>query len=163
MTVFDYAVLAVVAASLLLGAWRGIVSEALALAAWVIAFFAGRAYAPELAPVLAAWLKDPALQYIAGFAVIVIVVLILAALLRFAASKLLRAIGLGTLDRMLGAMFGVARGVLVVLVCVLIGGLTPLPQQIGWREAWLSAPLETAILAIKPWLPQAVARRIRYR
>lgn len=155
--------MAIVAASVLLGAWRGLVSEVLALAAWVAAFLAGRELAPGMAPVLAEWLKEPALQYAAAFAVIVVVVLLAVALARLALSKLLRAIGLGPLDRFLGAVFGVARGVLVVLLCVLVGGLTALPQQAWWRQAWLAPLLETAVLAAKPWLPPAVAKRIRYR
>ena len=163
MTAFDYAVLAIVAASILLGAWRGLVSEVLALAAWVVALLAGRALAPEMAPVFGEWLQEPALRYAAAFVAIVVAVLVAAALLRLALSKLLRAIGLGPLDRFLGAVFGVARGVLVVLLCVLIGGLTVLPQQAWWRQAWLAPPLETAVLAAKPWLPAAVAKRIRYR
>ena len=163
MTVFDYVALAVVAASVLLGAWRGIVSEALALAAWVAAFFAGRAFASDIAPLFSGWIKEPALQYVAGFAVVAVVVLVIVALLRFALSRLLRAIGLGPLDRFLGSVFGIARGILVILAAVLIGGLTALPQQTWWREAWLAPPLETAVLAIKPWLPPAVAKRIKYR
>lgn len=163
MTVFDYAVLAIVAASVLLGAWRGLVSEVLALAAWVAALLMARELAPGMAPVFSDWLKEPALQYAAAFAVIVVAVLVAVALTRLALSKLLRAIGLGPLDRFLGAVFGVARGVLVVLLCVLIGGLTMLPQQAWWRQAWLAPPLETAVLASKPWLPAAVAKRIRYR
>ncbi len=163
MTAFDYAVLAIVAASILLGAWRGLVSEVLALAAWVAALLAGYALAPEMASVFGAWLKEPELQYAAAFALIVIAVLVAVALLRIALSKLLRAIGLGPLDRFLGAVFGVARGGLVVLLCMLIGGLTVLPQQAWWRQAWLAPPLETAVLAAKPWLPDTVAKRIRYR
>lgn len=163
LTVFDYAVLAIVAASILLGAWRGLVSEVLALAAWVAALLAGRALAPEMAPVFGEWLQEPALQYAAAFVAIVAAVLVAVALLRLALSKLLRAIGLGPLDRFLGAVFGVARGVLVVLLCVLIGGLTVLPQQTWWRQAWLAPPLETAVLASKPWLPPAVAKRLKYR
>ncbi len=162
MTVFDYAVLAVVAASVFLGAWRGIVSEALALAAWVAAFFAGRSFAPQIQPALAGWIKEPALQYIAAFAVVVLLVLLLAALLRFAISRLLRAMGLGPLDRVLGGVFGIARGLVVVLAAVLVGGLTALPQQAWWREAWLAPPLETAVLAMKSWLPPAVSKRIKY-
>jgi membrane protein required for colicin V production len=163
VTAFDYAALAIVAASVLLGVWRGLVSEVLALAAWVAALLAGRELAPGMAPVFAEWIKEPALQYATAFAVIVIVVLVAVALARLALSKLLRAIGLGPLDRFLGAVFGVARGVLVVLLCVLVGGLTALPQQAWWRQAWLAPPLETAVLAAKPWLPAAVAKRIRYR
>jgi membrane protein required for colicin V production len=163
VTVFDYAVLAIVAASVLLGAWRGLVSEVLALAAWVAALLTARELAPGMAPVFSDWLKEPALQYAAAFAVIVVAVLVTVALTRLALSRLLRAIGLGPLDRFLGAVFGVARGVLVVLLCVLVGGLTMLPQQAWWRQAWLAPPLETAVLASKPWLPAAVAKRIRYR
>lgn len=163
MTAFDYAVVAVVAASVLLGAWRGVVSEVLTLAAWVAAFFAGRAFAPDVGPVFAAWLKEPALQYVAGFAVVVVAVLVAVAVLRIALSRLLRAIGLGPVDRLLGAVFGIARGVLVVLVAVLVGGLTALPQQAWWREARLAPALETAVMATKPWMPSAVAKRIKYR
>lgn len=163
MTVLDYAVLAIIAASVLLGAWRGLVSEVLALAAWLAAILAGRALAPDATPVFAEWLKEPAWQYAAAFAAIVVAVLVAVTLLRLALSKLLRAIGLGPLDRFLGAVFGVARGVLVVLLCVLVGGLTDLPQQAWWRQSWLAPPLETAVLASKPWLPPAVAKRIRYR
>ena len=111
----DYAVLAIVAASILVGAWRGLVSEVLALAAWVAALLAGRALAPDLAPVFGDWLKEPAWQYAGAFAVIVVAVLVAVALLRIALSKLLRAIGLGPLDRFLGAVFGVARGGLCLL------------------------------------------------
>lgn len=163
MTAFDYAVLAIVAASVVLGAWRGLVSEVLALAAWAAALLAGCALTPEMAPVFGEWLKEPALQYAAAFAVIVVAVLVAVALARLALSKLLRAIGLGPLDRFLGAVFGVARGVLVLLLCVLAGGLTALPQQAWWRQAWLAPPLETAVLAANPWLPAAVAKRLKYR
>ncbi len=163
MTVFDYGALAIVAASVLLGVWRGLISEVLALAAWIAALLAARALAPDMAPMFGDWLKEPALQYAAAFAVIAVTVLVTVALLRIALSKLLRVIGLGPLDRFLGAIFGVARGGLVVWLCVLIGGLTVLPQQAWWRQAWLAPPLETAVLAAKPWLPDTVAKRIRYR
>lgn len=163
MTAFDYAVLAILAASLLIGVWRGLLSEVLALAAWVVALLGGRTLAPQIAPVFRQWLMEPALQYAAAFALTVVAVLLVVALIRLALSKLLRMVGLGPLDRFLGAVFGAARGVLVVLLCVLIGGLTPLPRQLWWRQAWLAPPLETAVLAAKPWLPAALAERIRYR
>ncbi|MBE7422572.1 MAG: CvpA family protein [Zoogloeaceae bacterium] len=163
MTAFDYGALAIVAASILLGAWRGLAGEVLALAAWLTGLLAGYAWAPGMAPVFAAWLSEPALQYAAAFAVVVLAVLVAVTLFRLALSKLLRAVGLGPLDRFLGAVFGIARGVLVVLLCVLVAGMTPLPRQAWWRQAWLAPPLETAVLAARPWLPPEVAKRIRYR
>jgi membrane protein required for colicin V production len=83
--------------------------------------------------------------------------------LRWLATLLLKASGLRPLDRVLGALFGVARGALVVLVLVLLAGLTPLPQQQWWRQALFAPPLETAVLAVMPWLPPELAKRIRYR
>lgn len=167
VTVFDYVVLGMVALSLAVGVWRGAVSEILALVAWVAAFLAARTWATPVGELLAAGLveslADPLLRQVAGFVVIFVVVLILFALARWLASQLLKAVGLAPLDRVLGALFGVARGILVVWVVVVLAGLTALPQQQWWRQAVLAPPLETAVLAAKPWLPPELAKRIRYR
>ncbi|HUY04231.1 MAG TPA: CvpA family protein [Rhodocyclaceae bacterium] len=162
MTGFDYLVLMVIALSSLLGLWRGVVSELLGLAAWVAAFFAARAWGLVVAGWLTAWLGEPAWRAAAGFAAVFLVTLLIFAAARLVLSRLLRAVGLGFADRLLGALFGVARGVLVVLAAVLVCGMTALPRQPWWRQASLAPPLETAVLAIKPWLPKTVAQRIRY-
>lgn len=163
MTVFDYAVLGAVVLSLLFGAWRGVVSEILALAAWVAAFVAARTWAAPAGELVAAGMDEPAWRQVAGFLAIFVAVLILFALARWLASLLLKAVGLAPLDRALGALFGIARGVLVAWMCVLLAGLTALPQQQWWRQAALAPPLETAVLAARPWLPPDLAKRIRYR
>ena len=69
----------------------------------------------------------------------------------------------GWVDRALGAGFGMLRGVLVALGLVMLGGMTPLPQDPMWKNAVLSGPLETAVVALRPFLPEDMARRIRYR
>lgn len=163
MTAFDYAVLGVMAISLLLGIARGVISEILALAAWLAAFIAARLWAAPAGELMLAELPDPLWRQLAGFVVVLVAVLLLFALLRWLATLLLKASGLRPLDRVLGALFGVARGVLVVLVLVLLAGLTPLPQQQWWRQALSAPPLETAVLAVMPWLPPELAKRIRYR
>ena len=163
MTVFDYAVLAGMALSVALGIWRGVVSEVLALVAWVLAVVLGRMLASSLAPELGHWIREPGLQYLAAFAVIAVAVLLLVSIVRFLLSSLLRAVGLGLIDRFLGAIFGVARGALIVLALVAAGGLTTFPKQAWWRDAMLAPPLETAVVALKPWMPQQWASRIRYR
>jgi membrane protein required for colicin V production len=163
VTVFDYGVLAVVAASVLLGLWRGVVSEVLALAAWVAGFVAARAWAESVSKLFAGVVSEPALRYAAGFAVVMLAVLIAFALARLLLKLLLRAVGLGLVDRLLGAGFGVLRGMLIVLVAVLIAGMTALPHAAWWQESSLAPPLETAVVAAKPWLPREIAKRIRYR
>lgn len=163
MTIFDYAVLVVIALSVLLGFLRGVVSEVLALVAWVAAVVLGKLFASDLAPELARWIGDPALRYLLAFAAIAMAVLLLASVIRLLVRSLLRAVGLGLIDRFLGASFGLARGVLVVLILVAVSGLTTFPKQVWWRDAGFSAPLETAVVALKPWLPDEWSSKIQYR
>ncbi|HTY02626.1 MAG TPA: CvpA family protein [Rhodocyclaceae bacterium] len=163
MTGFDVAVLAVIAASALLGLWRGMVAEVLALAAWVAAFIAARTFAGEAGALFAGVVAEPALRYAVGFGVIVVGVLVLFAVARVLLRTLLRAVGLGVLDRLLGAGFGIVRGTLIVFVAVLVAGLTSLPKSQWWRDAVLAPPMETAVIAAKPWLPAELGKRIHYR
>lgn len=163
MTVFDYLVLGIVGASVVLGLLRGVVSEVLALAAWVLAFFAARALGSQAAELLSGVIADPMMRQGGGYFLVFLTVLLLAAAARLVFRELIKAVGLGLVDRLLGAVFGVLRGVAVVLVGVLLGGLTALPKQGWWRDAVLSPPLETLVIAGKPWLPPDVAKRIRYR
>jgi len=163
VTVFDYAVLGIIAASSLLGLWRGVVSEVLALLAWVAAFMAARAWGDPAGAYFARLVADPMLRYAAGFFAVLVGVLVLFAIGRMILSMLLRAAGLGLADRLLGAGFGVVRGVVIVLVAVLLAGMTALPKLPWWRDAWLAPPLETAVIAARPWLPIEVGKRVRYR
>jgi membrane protein required for colicin V production len=163
MTAFDYAVLAVIAASVLLGLWRGVVSEVLALAAWVVAFFVARVWAQEVATWLVAWIAEPGIRLAAAYVLVFIAVLLAFALARMLISLMLKAVGLGLLDRLLGGAFGVLRGILVVVFTVLVAGMTPLPRSDWWRGAVLAPPLETVVIAAKPWLPVEAAKRIRFR
>ena len=90
-------------------------------------------------------------------------ILVIAGFIGLLSSLLMRAAGLGLWDRMLGAAFGLARGVVIVVVFVLLGGLTPLPKEPFWREATMSGPLETVVIALRPYLPEGLGERIKYR
>ena len=164
MTAFDYIVIGIVAVSVVLGIWRGVVGEIIALVAWVVAFFAARWWGNEVAArFLQTAIADPVIRLVVAWIAIVIVVLMLMALLRLTVRSLLKALGLSPTDRFLGMFFGIARGLLIVLILVALAGMTMVPKEPWWVEATFAAPLETAVLASKPWLPQEVAKRIRYR
>ena len=162
MTLFDYVVLGIIGISLLIGVWRGVVSELLALVAWVVAFFAAREYATSLTPQLAKWIADPELALVAAYAGIFIAVLLIFALLRILISLLLSAVGLGLVDRFLGACFGALRGALIVLIAVMLAGMTSVSKQPFWRDAVLAPPWETLVIGLKQWLPADVATRIKF-
>ena len=163
MTAFDYAVLAVILVSVLLGLWRGVVSEILALVAWVAAVFVARAEGAAVANWLTPQIAEPGMRLAAAYVLVFVGVLLVFAIARMLISLMLKAVGLGLLDRLLGAGFGVLRGILVVLVAVLVAGMTPLPKSDWWRDAVLAPPLETVVIAAKPWLPADAAKRIRFR
>ena len=163
MTAFDYVFLGVLAVSAAVGLWRGIVSEVMALLAWVLALVAAWRYNDSAATLFAGVIAEPGWRQVAGIALIVVGVLLVAALLRYLLRQLLQAAGLGATDRFFGALFGIVRGLAVVFVAVLIGGLAGLSSQAWWTQAMFSPPMEAAVVAAKPWLPQAVADKIRFR
>lgn len=162
MTGFDYVVLAVVGLSLLMGLWRGVVGELVALAAWALAIVASLHFGPLAGEWLFASLGDGSVRVLAGYAAVFVAVLVLMALIRMAMRQLVKALGLTVSDRILGAVFGLARGLLVVMVLVALGGMTAAPQQVWWKNAMFSAPLETAVLVARGWLPEDLAKRIRF-
>ncbi len=162
MTVFDGAVIGVVVLSMLFAFVRGVTRELIALLAWVIGFFAAVAFSP----LVGAWLPDfgasPVVRYLVAFVLILIAALLLGALVAWPLSSVIRKAGLGFVDRFLGAVFGVARGVVLVMAFVLIAGLTTLPRQDWWQNAALAKPLTVAALSLAPWLPREWAQRLDY-
>ncbi|MCC6611114.1 MAG: CvpA family protein [Burkholderiales bacterium] len=162
MTWFDYGVLIVVGLSIVLGAWRGLMREALSLAGWVLAAVLAMWFAHDLARVLPASLASIQVRMILAAAVIFVVVLLAAGFGGIMLAKLFRAAGLGVTDRALGGVFGFARGALITLAVVLIAGFTTLPKAPFWRQAVLTGPLETAVVAMKPYLPRRWADRVKY-
>lgn len=163
MTVFDYSFLALVGLMTLVGLWRGLVSEVLALVTWVAAFLLARTFAGEVGGLLGGVIADAFGRQVAGFALIFIVVLLLSGVVRFLLRELLKVAGLGFSDRLLGGCFGLAKGIFIALVLVMLGGMAGAARASWWESAYFAPPLETAVVAVKPWLPEAIAKRIRFR
>ena len=163
MTGFDYAVIAILAASVLLGAWRGMVSEVMSLGAWAIAFLVAREWGEQVGTQLLAPYLTVTFWQIAGGWILLFVASILAvSIFRALIRKTIHAIGLGFFDRTLGMAFGAARGALLILLLVAIGGMTHLPEEPWWQQARLAPLTEQGVNIIKPWLPDDLAKHIAY-
>ena len=162
MTGFDYAVLTVMGLSLVWALLRGFVRELVSMIGWVAAFVLSIMFTQTLARLFPESL-GPLLSSLLAFLAIFIGVWVLSGLVGLVLSRLIKAAGLGWGDRLLGALLGLVRGAVIVLVAVMLGGLTPLPHEAFWRNAMFAAPLETAVVALKPLLPEGLAQRIRYR
>ena len=162
MTWLDYAVLGVFAGSMVLGAWRGLVREVISILGWIIAFLAANLLAGPLGGAMPQAIPTPELRVAAAYLAVFAGSLIVTSLVGLLLSKLMKAVGLGGLDRLLGAIFGAARGLLIVIAAALLAGLTSAPQQAYWRDSASGALLVQAALALKPLLPQTFAERLRY-
>lgn len=162
MTVFDYAVLIVIGVSILLSVMRGFLREVMALLSWVVAFWVANLYTAPFAPMLPASIPTPELRLLAAFVALFLATLLVMTLISITVGHFLKAIGIGPWDRALGAVFGFARGMVMVLVLVLLAGLTSLPKAPMWKNAMFSSPLETLVMQFKPWLPAELAKRLNY-
>lgn len=162
MTIFDYLVIFVLAASVIIGLVRGLVREVLSLLSWVIAFVVANAYALALAQMLPEAVPGEVLRLIIAFVALFIGVRILMSLLSLALDALLDAGGLSLFDRLLGAIFGLARGLVIVLAAVILSGMTSLPQQDFWKHAVLSPYAEQGARTVKQYLPAAMAQHVNF-
>ncbi len=162
MTSFDYAVLTIIGLSIIFSVMRGMVREILAILGWVAAFYVGRTYTNQLLPMVPADVPTEALRVLAAFLVLFLATLLLASLLGIALSAIIKKIGLGWLNRLLGALFGVLRGLVIVCILVFLAGLTELPKDARWRNAMFSAPIEALVISLLPWVPESIAKHVKY-
>ncbi len=157
----DYAIVGIVAVSALISLWRGFVREALSLAAWIAAFWVALAFSERLAGALAAHIATPSVRLAVAFGILFLGTLLVGGLINWGAGRLVDRTGLTGTDRVMGMLFGVARGVAVVAVLVLLAGLTPLPDDPWWRESALLPHFVRLALWLRELLPPEVASSIR--
>lgn len=158
MAVLDWVLLGVLLASLLLGAWRGLVFEVLSLISWVAAFILAQWFAPDVAQKLPMSGAGEAVRYAAGFILIFIAAVFAGSLLAVVVKKLISAAGLAPADRMLGTAFGGVRGVVVLLAVTVVIAMTPLKASGWWQESIGAGVLSAALKGLKPVLPQEFGR-----
>lgn len=162
MTVFDYLVLVVLVCSIVISTLRGLVKEILSLLSWIVSFVVANAYSEALAALLPAIFVGTMTRLIVAFLVLFIGTRLLMGLVSMAIDMLVRAAGLTLADRGLGGLFGLARGLVLVLAAVLLCGMTAIPQQPFWQQALFSPLAETAARTVKPYLPGDFAQHVHF-
>jgi membrane protein required for colicin V production len=162
MNAFDWSIIFLVILSMLFAFFRGVTRELIALVAWVLGFIAAVALTPLLGGMLPEIGNNPVLRYLLAFVAVFIGCLVLGALIAWPLATVIHKAGLGFVDRFLGAVFGAARGVVLVMSFVLIAGLTNLPRLDWWQNAALAPPLAVTALSLKPWLPPEWSERLDY-
>ena len=141
---------------------RGLIKEVLSLSGWIIALFIANAYGEQVAEWMPEAVPGHAMRLMAGFVILFIGVRLLIALLSIAIDAVLKATGISIVDRGFGAMFGLARGLVIVLAAVLACGMTAIPQQPFWKNAVFSSAAENAARVAKPYLPGTLANHVKF-
>ena len=162
MTSFDYLVLAVLCVSAVLGFLRGLVKEVLSLLACIVAFLAAIWWGPVVSGWLAHLIENTLLRTAVAYGLVFIVMLLLVGVINLTLTTLIDKTGLGQADHGLGALFGLLRGALIVLVLVALAGYTELPAEPWWQEARLSGTIVQAIQQIKLMLPESLSSWLPY-
>jgi len=152
----DYLIIAVLALSVLIGLWRGLISEVLALAIWIAAFWVAMTFGPSVAAFFEHSISLPSARYLVGYGLCFIAVLLVGALLRFVVSRLIESTGLSGTDRLLGMVFGLARGVLLVTLAVFLIGFTAFTRDPWWRQSALVPPFQGMAMWLGEWVPASV-------
>ena len=158
MTALDWMLAGVLVFSLLLGAWRGLVYEVLSLLGWAVSFYAAQWFAPPVAMLLPLQSASDPLRYAAAFGLVFIAAIFAAGLLTALLKKLVQAIGLRPVDRTLGAVFGVLRGMILLLAATVVIDMTALKSSPWWQESRGAQTLTAALASLSPLLPGQFAK-----
>lgn len=160
MSWLDWALMAVLLLSAVVGLWRGLVYEVLSVAVWVVAFWLAQRYGAPMG----AWLpvdgfSEP-LRVAMGFAVVFLASAFVGGLLSWLMKKLVESVGLRPVDRVLGGAFGLLRGAVILLGLTMVVQMTPLHTQERWRQSPVAGVLSDTLHALQPLLPESLARHL---
>jgi membrane protein required for colicin V production len=154
MTVVDVVVIFVIFLSALFSLVRGFVKEAISLATWIIAIWLAATFAPKLAAALPNSIESEAVRQAIGFGVLFVLTLMVGTLVNMLISQVVKKTGLSGADRIFGVAFGILRGGLIIVVFVVIGGMTPLPESEWWQSSVLLQWFESVAMVIQEYIPQ---------
>lgn len=158
ITAVDWLLLMVLALSLLVGLWRGLVFEVLSVLGWVAAFFLAQWLAPDLAALLPMSSSKQPLRYAIAFVLTFIAAVFVAGFLASMLRKMVMAVGLRPVDRVFGAVFGLVRGLVLLLAVAVAIDLTSLKDSSWWQESTGAPMLSAALKGLKPALPDQFSR-----
>lgn len=128
----DWVIVAIMAASTALAFFRGFVREAFSLAGWVAALVVARLYGGEMEVFLREYVQTPSLRQLLAFASLFVATLVVFAVLGYLFMSLVHAAGLNWSDRLLGGVFGLLRGLILVLAILIM--VSPYTRKDPWWQ-----------------------------
>lgn len=159
----DYAISVLILASAVIGLFRGFVREAFALTTWLAAIWVGMHYSHDLSPALQTSVDYPSAQLAIAFIGLFILTLLLGGMISYILQHLIEKTGLTGTDRLLGMVFGVFRGAVLVAILVMLAGMTSVPQEPWWKQSQLLPPFLDFAVWLKSHIPAELAGYINFR
>lgn len=159
----DIVIIGIILLSLIVSIFRGLVREALSLAVWIAAFYVAYRFVDVGAAAVPDAVATPSARLAIAFAALFIATLLLGGMITWLMGKLVDKTGLGGTDRVLGAVFGAARGAAIVVALVMFAGLTPLPNDPWWQRSRLLPYFEDAAVWVADRLPESVRRYVDFQ
>lgn len=158
----DIAIVVIVAVSALVSVVRGFLREVLSLAAWVIALWVAFAFSDTASVWFAGAVPAPSMRALFAFLSLFVGSLLAVGVVNWVIGRLMEKTGLSGTDRLLGLVFGIARGLAVVAVLVLVAGLLHVTDAPWWQESMLLPPFETFARWVVGMMPADLAGHFRY-
>ncbi|KAF1069110.1 MULTISPECIES: CvpA family protein [Variovorax] len=157
MALLDWIAVALIVVSMLFGLVRGLVFEVISLIGWVVAFVVAQWFASDVAAWLPAGDPQASWRYPLAFVLLFVAVAFGVGLMASLTRKLIAAVGLRPVDRILGGAFGAARGAVALLVLAVVVHLLALSDSAWWHESRSAVVLDAALQSLKPALPEKLA------
>lgn len=162
LNAIDYIILAILLLSTAISFMRGFLREVLSLLAWISAVWLSVSFTPQLSFLLQNQVVNESLRVLISFVSLFVATLIVASLANFLVSQLVKKTGFSGTDRMIGVIFGLARGGVIVAVIVLVIGFTTVPQEPWWKESILLEHFQTLAIWLKGNFPAEMTTKFAY-
>lgn len=148
----------IVIISALIGLARGLLKEVLSLVAWIAAAYIAFLFAEQVADkYIVKFINDALISYLAAFGLLFLCVLFAIGLINLVITQLLNRTGMGGFDRMLGMLFGIARGAIIGALIVFVLSVTPAVKQ-SW---WQSSILQPGFASLADWAQQQLPEDVQ--
>lgn len=162
MAMFDILALSVIAICVVISMMRGVIAEVTSLLMWVVAFLAAKMFAAPFTDFALTSVQPHAFAVVLGFILVFVAAWLVQHFLRSLLTAAVSAVGLGSINRMLGGVFGAAKGILVVTLAVLVCSFTDLPKTPDWQQSFSAVYFEALARLAVPYLPPFVAEQVQY-
>lgn len=156
----DYFIVALIILSALISLMRGFVKESLSLLTWIMAFWVALTFVDNLDAMLAGTIETPSVRVLVAFTILFVVTLIIGAMVNHFVGLAVKKTGLSGTDRMIGVLFGTARGVLVTAALVLLGLLTEVDRDPWWNDSVFIPVMEPIAAWMAGFLPEDMAQDV---